>query len=159
MSETGGREHDHEYYLDLALEEARKAEAKGEVPIGAILINKDGELIGRGYNQPISAFDPSAHAEIVALREACRMTGNYRLQGATLYCTKEPCSMCAGAMIHSRIARLVFAASDAKTGAAGSLYNIVTDPRLNHFVEVIRGVRDEESSALLQRFFQSRRQS
>ena len=158
MSENRGRDHDHEYYLDLALVEARKAEAAGEVPIGAVLINKEGELIGRGYNQPISAFDPSAHAEIVALREACRMTGNYRLQGATLYCTKEPCSMCAGAMIHSRIARLVFGASDPKTGAAGSLYNIVTDPRLNHSVEVIRGVRDEESSALLQRFFQSRRQ-
>ena len=154
MSDTAG----HEHYMDLAMVEAKKAAAAGEVPIGAVLINRQGEVIGRGFNQPISSADPSAHAEIVALRDGARAAQNYRLAGATLYCTKEPCPMCAGAIVHARIARLVFGAADPKTGAAGSLYNIVTDPRLNHCVELIRGVRDEESTALLQQFFQSRRQ-
>jgi tRNA(Arg) A34 adenosine deaminase TadA len=147
----------HEHFMDLALLEAKKAEAADEVPVGAILVNADGTVIGRGHNQPILSTDPSAHAEIVALREAARTLGNYRLAGATLYCTKEPCVMCAGAIVHTRIARLVLGAPDPKAGAAGSIYNIVADPRLNHSVEVIRGIRDVESSALLQAFFKSRR--
>jgi tRNA(adenine34) deaminase len=110
-------------------------------------------VIGRGYNHPISSDDPTAHAEIVALREASRTIGNYRLVGATLYCTIEPCTMCAGAMIHARLTRLVFGAPDPKAGAAGSLYNVVTDPRLNHAIQVTRGVRDDECSLLLQEFF------
>src|SRR5215472_9716459 len=116
-----------EDYMQLALTEARRAAALDEVPVGAVVVSKDGVVIGRGYNHPISADDPTAHAEIVALREAARTIGNYRLVGATLYCTIEPCTMCAGAIVQSRIARLVFGAPDPKAGAAGSLYNIVTD--------------------------------
>ena len=148
----------HEDYMDLAIVEARRAAAMSEVPVGALIIDKDGAVIGRGYNHPISADDPTAHAEIVALREASRAIGNYRLNGATLYCTIEPCTMCAGAIVHARIARLVFGSPDRKAGAAGSLYNIVTDPRLNHSVEVIRGVRYEECALLLQQFFRQRRE-
>ncbi len=147
---VGNRDED---YMQLALNEARRAAAIDEVPVGAVVVSKDGLVIGRGYNHPISADDPTAHAEIVALREASRTIGNYRLVGATLYCTIEPCTMCAGAMIHARITRLVFGAADAKAGAAGSLYNVVTDPRLNHSIQVTRGVRDDECSLLLQEFF------
>src|SRR5262245_47111302 len=142
----------HEHYMDLALIEASKAEAAGEVPIGAVLVSKEGVVVGSGFNQPISAADPTAHAEIIALRAAAQTSRNYRLAGATLYCTKEPCVMCAGAMVHARISQLVFGASDPKTGAAGAVYNIVTDPRLNHSIHVVRGVRDQECSELLQRF-------
>jgi tRNA(adenine34) deaminase len=146
-----------EDYMELALSEARRAAAIDEVPVGAIVVAKDGRVIGRGHNHPIAADDPTAHAEIVALREASRSIGNYRLVGATLYCTIEPCCMCAGAMVHARIARVVFGAPDPKAGAAGSLYNIVTDPRLNHVVEVTRGVCHDECTALLQEFFASKR--
>src|SRR5437870_10866179 len=147
----------HEDYMELALAEARKAEAAAEVPVGAIVINKEGDVVGRGYNRPISGNDPTAHAEIVALREAAGRLGNYRLADTTLYCTIEPCVMCAGAIIHDRIARVVFGAADTKAGAAGSLYNVLTDPRFNHSVEVIRGIRDAECTAILQDFFKSRR--
>ncbi len=147
----------HEHYMDLALEEARLAQAAGEVPVGAVVVDEKGQVIGRGHNQPISHSDPTAHAEILAIREACRSTVNYRLGGATLYCTIEPCAMCAGAIIHSRIDRLVFGAPDVRFGAAGSLYNFLTDPRLNHSVEVIRGIRDAECTAILQEFFRTRR--
>ena len=147
----------HEHYMDLALDEARRAAASGEVPVGAIVVGADGVILGRGKNQPIGTNDPSAHAEIMALREAARTTVNYRLTGATLYCTIEPCSMCAGAIIHARIQRLVFGAPDPKAGAAGSIYNILSDPRLNHVVEIIRGVRDVESAAVLRAFFSEKR--
>ncbi|MBI4471118.1 MAG: tRNA adenosine(34) deaminase TadA [Acidobacteria bacterium] len=143
-------------YMDLALAEARKAGAAGEVPVGAIIV-ADGAVIGRGFNQPISLHDPTAHAEILAMREAARSAGNYRLAGASLYCTIEPCTMCAGAMIHARIARLVFGTPDPKAGAAGSIYNIVTDPRLNHRIAVVFGIRDTESASLLREFFATRR--
>src|SRR5436190_23980515 len=146
-----------EDYMGLALIEAHRSAAMGEVPVGAVVVNKDGVVIGRGHNQPITADDPTAHAEIVALREAARTIGNYRLTAASLYCTIEPCAMCAGAIVHARIARLVFGAPDPKSGAAGSLYNIVTDPRLNHSVEVVRGIRDEECASFLQEFFASKR--
>src|SRR2546422_729948 len=145
-----------EQYMDLALAEALKAESAGEVPVGAIVV-ADGAVVGRGFNQPISTNDPTAHAEMVALREAARTIGNYRLSTVTMYCTVEPCVMCAGAMIHARIARLVFGAPDPKAGSAGSIYNVLTDPRLNHRVDVFSGVREAECSALLREFFLGRR--
>ena len=142
--------------MDLALAEAQKAESAGEVPVGAIVV-ADGAVVGRGFNQPISTNDPTAHAEVVALREAARTIGNYRLSTVTMYCTVEPCVMCAGAMIHARIARLVFGAPDPKAGSAGSIYNVLTDPRLNHRVEVLSGIRQSECASLLQDFFARRR--
>jgi len=145
-----------EDYMNLALEEAKKAEAAGEVPVGAILVLA-GSVIGRGFNQPITAHDPTAHAEIVALREAALRQGNYRLSTATMYCTVEPCVMCAGAMVHARIARLVFGTPDPKAGAAGSIYNVMTDPRLNHRVEVLSGVCEDACATLLREFFARRR--
>ena len=145
-----------ERYMDLALGEARKAEAAGEVPVGAIIVS-EGKVIGSGFNQPISSNDPTAHAEMVALRSAAEGQRNYRLSTATLYCTVEPCTMCAGAMIHARIARLVFGTPDLKAGAAGSIYNILSDPRLNHRVEVITGIREEECAGLVREFFSKRR--
>ena len=143
-------------YMDLALVEAKKADGAGEVPVGAVIVSNDA-VIGRGVNQPISAKDPTAHAEIIALREAARTLGNYRLSGVTMYCTVEPCVMCAGAMVHARIARLVFGTCDPKAGSAGSIYNVLTDPRLNHRVEVVSGIREDESAALLREFFARRR--
>jgi len=142
--------------MDLALTEARKAEQAEEVPVGAIIVLEDA-VIGSGFNQPISTNDPTAHAEIVALRKAAESVGNYRLSGAVMYCTVEPCMMCAGAMIHARIARLVFGAPDPKAGSAGSIYNVLTDPRLNHRVEVVSGIREEQCAALLREFFARRR--
>ena len=143
-------------YMDLALAEAKRAEDEGEVPVGAVVVSSNA-VIGRGFNQPISAKDPTAHAEIIALREAARNLGNYRLSGVTMYCTVEPCVMCAGAMVHARIARLVFGTCDPKAGSAGSIYNVLTDPRLNHRVEVVSGIREDESAALLREFFARRR--
>lgn len=143
-------------YMDLALAEAAKAEAAGEVPVGAVIVFED-KVVARAFNQPISTNDPTAHAEIVALREAGRALGNYRLAGATMYCTVEPCMMCAGAMIHARIARLVFGTPDPKAGSAGSIYNVLTDPRLNHRVEVVTGVREDECASLVRDFFARRR--
>ena len=141
-----------EQYMDLALAEAKKAASAGEVPVGAVIVSA-GAVIGRGFNQPISGNDPTAHAEIIALREAARHLGNYRLSGATMYCTVEPCMMCAGAMIHARIARLVFGTPDPKAGCAGSIYNVLTDPRLNHRVDFVSGIREDECAALLHEFF------
>ena len=145
-----------EYYMGLALAEAQKAQAAGEVPVGAVIVS-DGNVIGKGFNRPISGNDPTAHAEIVALRDAARHQQNYRLSNATLYCTVEPCMMCAGAIIHARIARVVFGTPDPKAGAAGSIYNVLTDPRLNHRVEVLSGIREDECAALLRQFFSARR--
>ena len=142
--------------MDLALSEARKAGAAGEVPVGAVIVSA-GAVIGRGFNQPISAHDPAAHAEIIALREAASHERNYRLTNAVLYCTVEPCVMCAGAIMHARIARLVFGTPDEKAGAAGSIYNVLTDPRLNHRVDVISGIREDLCAALLREFFAGRR--
>jgi tRNA(adenine34) deaminase len=145
-----------EDYMDLALAEAKKAQMAGEVPVGAVIVSK-GTVIGRGFNQPISGNDPTAHAEIIALREAARGQRNYRLTNATMYCTVEPCAMCAGAMIHARIERLVFGTPDPKAGSAGSIYNILTDPRLNHRVDVVTGIREDECAAILRQFFAGRR--
>jgi tRNA(adenine34) deaminase len=143
-------------YMEMALAEARNADRVGEVPIGAVIV-VEGTVVARAFNQPISTNDPTAHAEMVALREAARVVGNYRLSAATMYCTLEPCMMCAGAMIHARLARLVFGALDPKAGSAGSIYNVLSDPRLNHRVEVVPGVRQAECSALLRDFFSRRR--
>ena len=143
-------------YMDMALIEARKAEEAGEVPVGAIIV-LDGAVIGSGFNQPISTTDPTAHAEVVAMRNAARTVKNYRLPGATLYCTVEPCMMCAGALIHARIARLVFGTPDPKAGSAGSIYNVLTDPRLNHRVECVSGIGEDQCAAILREFFARRR--
>ena len=147
----------HEHWMDFALSEARQAGSDGEVPVGAIVVDRDGRIVGRGRNQPISSNDPTSHAEIAAIRSASLTVGNYRLTGTTLYCTVEPCMMCAGAIIHARIERVVFGAADPKAGAAGSVYNVLTDPRLNHQVSIIRAVRAAESASLLQDFFAAKR--
>ena len=143
-------------WMSRALDLARRAEAEGEVPVGAVVV-LDNACIGEGWNRPIAAGDPTAHAEIEALRTAAKAAGNYRLPGATLYVTLEPCVMCAGAMVHARIAKLVFGARDPKAGAAGSVFSILQTGRLNHRVEVVEGVAAAESSELLQSFFQARR--
>lgn len=142
--------------MQIALELARQGAEAGEVPVGALVV-KDGEIIGRGYNAPISQHDPSGHAEIRAMRDAAQRIGNYRLVGCTLYVTLEPCAMCSGAIQHARIARLVFGAADPKTGACGSVVDLMAEPRLNHHTEVIRGVMAEECGSLLSAFFAARR--
>ena len=144
--------------MHLALTEARAAEAAGEVPVGAILLAPDGEtILGRGNNQVLRSSDPTAHAEVVALRAAGLALSNYRLSSCTLICTLEPCAMCAGAMVHARIARLVYAAPDPKAGACGSVLSVLNHPQLNHQVEVVSGILADECSALLSNFFRSRR--
>jgi tRNA(adenine34) deaminase len=145
-----------ERFMGVALEAAREAMAAGEVPVGAIVV-RDGEVIGEGHNQPIRALDPTAHAEVVALRRAAESVGNYRLPGTTVYSTVEPCPMCCGAMLHARVARLVYGAPDPRAGAARSLYRLLDDPRLNHRVAVTDAVRREECAALLREFFEARR--
>ncbi len=135
---------------------AREAGRRGEVPVGAVVVS-DGSVIGRGGNAPIAASDPTAHAEIAALRDAGRALGNYRLPGASLYVTIEPCAMCAGAILHARIARVVFGARDPKTGACGSVVDLFGEPRLNHHATVVEGVRADECGALLSAFFAARR--
>ncbi len=142
--------------MDAALALAREAGARGEVPVGAVVV-RDGVVIGRGGNAPIAGNDPTAHAEIAALRDAARATGNYRLPGCTLYCTLEPCPMCAGAILHARIARVVYGARDPKTGAAGSVIDMFAEARLNHHAQVHGGVRGEECASLLSAFFAARR--
>jgi tRNA(adenine34) deaminase len=141
-----------ERFMDLALAEAEKAQMAGEVPVGAVIVS-DGVVIASGFNQPIGLKDATAHAEITAIREACLKQGNYRLSNTTMYCTVEPCMMCAGAMIHARLGRLVFGTSDRKAGSAGSIYNVLTDPRLNHRVDVVSGIREGECAGLLRDFF------
>ncbi len=139
-----------------ALELARHAEESGEVPVGAVVVLND-EVIGEGWNQPIVSHDPTAHAEMVAMRAAAARMKNYRLTGATLYVTLEPCAMCAGAMVHARIARVVYGAADPKTGAAGSVFNLLESTALNHRAQVTGGVLADECGEILRRFFESRR--
>ncbi len=139
-----------------ALELARTAAAADEVPVGAVVV-VDGEIVGRGFNQPIGRHDPTAHAEVMALRDAAARLGNYRLPGATLYVTLEPCIMCAGAIMHARVARVVFGARDPKTGAAGSVVDLFAEDRLNHHAEVAGGVLAQECGAMLSGFFAARR--
>ena len=142
--------------MQVALDEARKAGEAGEIPIGAIAV-VPGYIVGFGQNRVQRDFDPTAHAEIVALREAAAVLGNYRLNGVTLYVTLEPCAMCAGAMIHARIDRLVYAAADPKAGAAGSVLSVLNHPKLNHQIQVERGILAEEAAELLRSFFRDRR--
>lgn len=144
-------------WMELALEQAALAAAAGEVPVGALVI-KDGEVLGRGHNRNLLDDDPTAHAEIVALRQAAARLGNHRLTGCTMVATIEPCAMCAGALIHARIARLVYGASDPKAGAAGSVLQILNHPGLNHRMKVTAGVLAEKCSAVLQDFFRQKRQ-
>ena len=137
---------------------AVRASERGEVPVGALVV-KDGKVVGRGYNAPISSKDPTAHAEIQALREATRKLGNYRLEGCSLYATLEPCAMCAGAIMHARIARLVYGASDPKTGACGSVVDLFSEKKLNHHTTVTGGILAAEAGRLLSEFFAARRTS
>jgi len=145
-------------YMREALALAGIAEAHGAVPVGAVVVS-DGAIIGRGYNQPITSHDPSAHAEIIAMRDAAARIGNYRLTGCELYVTLEPCVMCAGAIMHARIARLVFGAADPKTGACGSVLNLFSEASLNHHATVMPGVLAAECGARLSAFFSQRRQA
>ena len=145
-----------ELWMQKALTLARQAEALGEVPVGAVLVFEK-ECIGEGWNQPITARDPTGHAEIVALRHAARKIDNYRLPDATFYVTLEPCPMCAGAIIHARIQRVVFGALDPKSGAGGSVFNILDSHQLNHRGMITRGILQNECSSLLQAFFKDRR--
>lgn len=144
-------------WMEYALVLARQAFAAGEVPVGAVLIIDDGTIIGEGYNQPISTCDPTAHAEILALRQAAARIGNYRLTDSTLYVTLEPCPMCAGAIIHARVRRVVFGASDPRTGAAGTVFNLLQSDHLNHRAKVQGGVLEKACAELLRTFFRTRR--
>lgn len=142
--------------MELAIEEALQASREGEVPVGAVLV-RDGEVVARDHNRPISLNDPTAHAEILVLRAGAVRIGNYRLSGCELYVTIEPCLMCAGAIVQSRVSRLIFGARDEKGGAVKSLYHILEDSRLNHRVQVIEGVLGEQCQEILQAFFSARR--
>jgi tRNA(adenine34) deaminase len=142
--------------MQAALDEAQLAAEAGEVPIGAVVV-REGAIVARGQNRTLRDQDPTAHAEIVALRAAAAAVSNYRLPGTTLYVTLEPCAMCAGAMIHARLSRLVFAAADPKTGACGSVLDVLNHPKLNHQMQMEQGILAEESAALLRSFFRERR--
>ena len=144
-------------FMKLAIKEAKKAGQKAEVPVGAVLVAESGDILSLSHNQVITLADPTAHAEISALREAGKKVLNYRLLGTTLYVTIEPCIMCMGAIVHARVARVVFGALDLKWGASGSLYNFAEDVRLNHRPKIIHGVCQDECRALIQEFFRSKR--
>ena len=143
--------------MRLALQQALLARAEGEVPVGAVVLDASGRVLGSGFNRTISGSDPTAHAEIVALRAAAAAVGNYRLPGMSLYVTLEPCAMCLGAMLHARLARVVYGASDPKTGACGSVLDFHTHPRINHQTQVLGGVLQDECGELLRAFFRERR--
>jgi len=145
-----------EEWMQCAFQLAKKSEEHDEVPVGAIIVHKN-EIIGEGWNQPISSHDPTAHAEIIALRDAGDNIGNYRLTESTMYVTLEPCVMCAGAMVHARIAKLVYAVDDQKTGACGSVFNMVQTEELNHNIEIKKGVLEKECQTLIQDFFKEKR--
>jgi len=154
--DAGASARDDAQWMDAALALARDAGARGEVPVGAVIV-REGTIVGRGGNAPIAHDDPTAHAEINALRDAARRLGNYRLPGCVLYVTLEPCAMCVGACLHARVSRIVFGASDPKTGACGSVIDLPAEPRLNHHATVTGGVAAAECGALLSEFFAARR--
>lgn len=145
------------HFMRLALDLAEEAGRAGEVPVGALIVAPDGQIVGRGFNQPIGRHDPTAHAEVMALRDAAAKLANYRMPGCTLYVTLEPCVMCAGAILHARIARVVFGARDPKTGVAGSVIDLFGETRLNHHAEVAGGVLADTCGGLLSGFFAARR--
>ncbi|MCC3302654.1 MULTISPECIES: tRNA adenosine(34) deaminase TadA [unclassified Arthrobacter] len=149
----------HETWMDLALAEARKALETGDVPIGAVVLGPDGEVLGTGRNEREATGDPTGHAEVLAIRKAAAAVGEWRLEGCTLVVTLEPCAMCAGAIVLARVPKVVFGAWDEKAGASGSVFDILRERRLNHWVEVFPGVREEESARLLRDFFGSKRNS
>jgi tRNA(adenine34) deaminase len=144
---------DHNFYMGLALAEARKALELGEVPVGAVVVQEDGEVLASAHNRRETEKDPTAHAEVLALRQAARKLNTWRLDKVTLYVTLEPCPMCAGALVQARVRRLVYGAPDVRAGAVDSVFHLVEHPSLNHRVEVISGVREEECRSLLQEFF------
>lgn len=144
-------------FMEMALHQAQKAAAIGEVPIGAVVVGPDNQLLAEGFNQSISLNDPSAHAEMIAIRQAAHRLSNYRLSDCTLYVTLEPCAMCMGAIMHSRIKRLVFAATDPKTGACGGVISLQSEPRLNHHCTITQGVMAAEAARLIKDFFKARR--
>jgi tRNA(adenine34) deaminase len=146
-----------QYFMTLALEQGQLAYDVGEVPVGAVVV-QNGEVIGRGYNQPITSLDPTAHAEVVAVRDAAKNIGNYRLTGATLYVTVEPCTMCAGCLVHSRVQRLVYATTEPKSGVVESAMCLLDSPFFNHKIEVCSGVLAGEASSLMSSFFKMRRE-
>lgn len=148
---------DYKYLMEEALKEAYRAREEGEVPVGAVLAEEDGKIIARAHNKVIALNDPTAHAEILVLREGGKRKGNYRLNGTTLVVTIEPCPMCAGAAINARIKRLIFGADDPKAGAAGSIYDIATGEKLNHRIEIISGVLKDKCSSILREFFETKR--
>ena len=143
-------------FMRRALREAEKAQCEGEVPVGAVVV-QDGKVIARGHNRPLHLADPSAHAEILALRRAAKKLANYRLKGCDLYVTIEPCAMCAGAIVQARLRRVIYGTPDAKAGACGSALAVLNHPKLNHRVEVVSGVRAEECATILREFFRNRR--
>ena len=156
MNVTDSIEQQDSHWMNYALQLADKAEAQGEIPVGAVVV-ADNQIIGEGWNQSILLHDPSAHAEMIAIRQAGKVLQNYRLVNATLYVTLEPCPMCAGLLVHSRIARLVYGAADYKTGAAGSVMNITTHQQLNHQIEVLGGVEAQRCADKISAFFKLRR--
>ncbi|MGH8632699.1 MAG: tRNA adenosine(34) deaminase TadA [Burkholderiales bacterium] len=147
-----------ETFMHEALALAKRAAGAGEVPVGAVVV-KDGAVVGRGYNRPVSGKDPTAHAEVMALRDAAERIGNYRLGECALYVTLEPCAMCAGAIMHARISRVVYGAADPKSGACGSVVDLFAEDRLNHHASILGGVMAEEAAGLLQDFFAARRRA
>jgi len=153
------KDKNHLYFMRLAVLEAKKAGQIGEVPVGAVLVSGNGEILSVNHNKTITLADPTAHAEVLALRSAALKINNYRLLNTTLYATVEPCIMCMGAILHARVSKLVFGANDPKWGAAGSLCNYAEDDRLNHRVEVIKGIYAEECRALMRNFFRARRRN
>ena len=158
MSSLEDETNRHGYWMGLALSLAREAAEAGEVPVGCVLV-ADGELIGSGRNSPIALLDPTAHAEVLALRQGALALGNYRLESATLYCTLEPCPMCAGALVAARVGTLVFGARDLRFGGVRSKFRIADSPLLNHRVEIVEGILGAEATELLQRFFHERRKT
>lgn len=150
---------DHHHFMGLALQEAQRAYSRSEVPVGAVVVARGGEVLGRGCNAPVSQVDPTAHAEILALREAARRLDNHRLVDTVLYVTLEPCPMCLGAILHARVRQLVFGARDPKGGAAGGVVDLTRVNEFNHYVEVVSGIREEECAGLLRQFFRERRKT
>ncbi len=151
------REDRHVMYMRMALELAGEAQRLGEVPVGAVLVSSSGDVLAKAFNRPVGLCDPTAHAEILALREGAARTGNYRLTGSRMYVTIEPCAMCAGALVHARVGELFIGAMDPKAGACGSVFNIASNHRLNHRVEVHTGILEEECQKVIQEFFRKKR--